>query len=124
TAEKEAAEASRDQLVALYESERNNFNTERARINNEKTQLANTLRTKDQEITAVKTAGQQAVERYTAQIAELEKVLETLRNQKREREQTTFETANGRITFVNQRERTVWINVGMADGLQRHTTFS
>lgn len=124
TAEKEAAEASRDQLVALYESERNNFNTERGRINNEKTQLANTLRTKDQEITAVKTAGQQAVERYTAQIAELEKVLETLRNQKREREQTTFETANGRITFVNQRERTVWINVGMADGLQRHTTFS
>ncbi len=122
--EKQAVEASRDQMVAMYETERNDFKTERARVTNQMTQLANTLRTKDQEITAVKTAGQQAVERFSAQIADLEKVLESMRIDKREREQTTFETASGRVTFVNQVDRTVWINVGMADGLQRHTTFS
>jgi hypothetical protein len=33
-------------------------------------------------------------------------------------------TANGEVTWVNQRSATVWINLGRADGLTRQVTFS
>ena len=35
-----------------------------------------------------------------------------------------FRIPDGRITYVNQRGRVVWINVGIGDGLRRQTTFS
>jgi len=35
-----------------------------------------------------------------------------------------FEAPDGRIAWVNQASRTVWVNLGMADGLRRQTTFS
>ncbi len=35
-----------------------------------------------------------------------------------------FEVADGRITWINQQTRTVWINLGLSDGLQRQTSFS
>ena len=35
-----------------------------------------------------------------------------------------FEVADGRVTWVSQSAKTVWINLGMADGLRRQTTFS
>ena len=35
-----------------------------------------------------------------------------------------FEAPDGRIAWVNQKSRTVWVNLGMADGLRRQTTFS
>lgn len=35
-----------------------------------------------------------------------------------------FDQPDGRITWVNQRSRTVWINLGLADGLYRQTSFS
>lgn len=36
----------------------------------------------------------------------------------------TFETADGKIRWVNQRNQTVWVNLGRADALQRLTSFS
>ncbi|MFC1596659.1 hypothetical protein ACFL5Q_01800 [Planctomycetota bacterium] len=36
----------------------------------------------------------------------------------------TFEMADGKIRWVNQRTRTVWIDLGRADALQRLTSFS
>ncbi|MFH1919492.1 MAG: hypothetical protein ABIP48_06350 [Planctomycetota bacterium] len=36
----------------------------------------------------------------------------------------TFEQADGKIRWVNQRNKTVWINLGQADALQRLTSFS
>ena len=35
-----------------------------------------------------------------------------------------FEVADGRVTWVSQSSRSVWINLGLADGLRRQTTFS
>jgi hypothetical protein len=36
----------------------------------------------------------------------------------------TLGAANGEVTWVNQRNATVWINLGQADGLMRQVTFS
>ena len=38
--------------------------------------------------------------------------------------QETFEVPDGEIRWVNQRNATVWINLGRSDSLQRQTTFS
>ena len=35
-----------------------------------------------------------------------------------------FETADGHVMWVNQTTGTVWINLGLSDGLRRQTTFS
>ena len=35
-----------------------------------------------------------------------------------------FESPDGRVTWVNQKQQLCWINLGRADGLERQTTFS
>ena len=35
-----------------------------------------------------------------------------------------FESPDGQVTWVNQRSGTVWINLGLSDGLRRQTAFS
>jgi hypothetical protein len=122
--EVQAKAAENQQLVATYTGERTAFNTERQRITTEATQVAGKIAAKNQEIAGLQTDQKQAKDRYDKQIQEMELVLEAMRADKREREQTNFETAAGRITYVNHADQTVWINLGMADGLQRHTTFS
>ena len=46
-----------------------------------------------------------------------------VRRSKDERRSKFFEVADGRITLVNDRKGTVWINLGLADGLRELTTF-
>lgn len=41
-----------------------------------------------------------------------------------QRESETFEVADGAITWVNQANNTVWINLGPGDALRRQVTFS
>jgi hypothetical protein len=45
------------------------------------------------------------------------KTIETLRDE-------PFEVPDGQITWVNQGANTVWLNLGLADGLRRQTLFS
>jgi hypothetical protein len=120
----QAKDAENQQLVATYTGERQAFNAERQRITTGAAQVAGQITEKNQQIAAGKTSYTQMEDRFKTQISEMEKVLEAMLVQKREREQTNFETSDGRITYVNHADRTVWINLGIADGLQRHTSFS
>lgn len=122
--EKAALETQNQQLVATYDQERQAFNTERARITQDNQKIAGDLKNKNTQIVAAQTQVKQTEERLKSQIDQLEQTLELLRTEKREREQTNFDTAAGRITYVNHVDHTVWIDLGIADGLQRHTTFS
>ncbi|TWT35775.1 hypothetical protein KOR34_06690 [Posidoniimonas corsicana] len=74
---------------------------------------------------------------YTKQLDETKNQLastqETLQNKdnslqklmkERTQEDPSFEVADGRVTWVNQRNRTVWINLGEADSLRPQVTFS
>ena len=45
-------------------------------------------------------------------------------NDEKSRETKANEVADGKVTWVNQRSRTVWINLGSDDGLRRQTSFS
>ncbi len=50
-------------------------------------------------------------------INDQKKTIETLRDE-------PFEVPDGQITWANQAAKTVWLNLGMADGLRRQTLFS
>jgi hypothetical protein len=62
-------------------------------------------------------AGNSEIDRYKRWVEDLKRQLEADRKQ-------TFEEALGRIISANQASRTVYINLGQADALNRLTTFS
>ncbi len=59
----------------------------------------------------------------TEQLAKLQKLLE-LMNIDKNRETAANEVPDGKVNWVNQRTRTVWINVGSDDGLRQQMAFS
>jgi hypothetical protein len=107
----------------------------------EKTNYANSLAAIKTEIATVKTDVDTNIKDNATKLELLEKQVTNLNNQvsgdsktiadlkekrkatERERE-TLFESPDGRIAWVNQRQHLVWIDVGRADGLMRQTTFS
>ena len=105
----------------------------------QKTQFAEYKRQQEQAGQALQARVQSAeAEKVTAetQVAEqkadsestinrMQNAAELLRNRVRDlRGESIFRIPDGRVTWVNQRSKMVWINVGIADGLRRQMTFS
>lgn len=104
--------------------ERKAFNDERSRITAEKSKIADDLvvnRKQYQSQEAKLRADNEALEKLLSQANQLVSAFKAKELAKKE---TTYEQADGRISFVNQRSNTVWINLGSADGLKRQMTFS
>ena len=74
------------------------------------------------------TAESQVAEQKTssdATISKMRNAAELLRNRVRDlRGEAIFRIPDGRVTWINQGSKMVWINVGVADGLRRQMTFS
>lgn len=104
-------------------AERNKFVQDREAINSTMRELEATVE-RQKESFAEQLAG------LRSQLATLETDLEstTRSRQKllddRKQESPSFETSDGTVTWVNQANRTVWINLGEADSLRRQVTFS
>ena len=66
------------------------------------------------------------VKEKDARVSRLEDLNKGLAQQNREfrNKDRTFDLPDGRVVWVTQRSRSVWINLGIADGLHRQTTFS
>ncbi len=96
---KTSIKADFDSMLAENEQKIDRYKVEQTKLNSEKAQLAT------------------EVNNLTNLLAGARERLERLR-------ETNFETPDGRITNINQRSRTVWINLGLADGLRRQTTFA
>jgi hypothetical protein len=104
--------------------ERQKFQDGWGRMNQEKAQVLTSFQqSRDQLQKEVSTAKQQVA----AMNADMQKVNSVIQTQK---ERITvlidepFEAPDGRVTWVNQGARAIWINLGLADGLRRQTTFS
>jgi len=110
-------------------------------LTDEKTNYANSIQTIKTDIAAVKTEVDTNIKDSAAKVELLEKQVASLNNQvgtdsktitdlkeKRKADEsareTLFESPDGRIAWINQRQKLVWIDVGRADGLMRQTTFS
>ncbi len=95
-----------DRFVAQTRQLQQQLNQKNTQIN----QLKNQIAKLQQDFQAME-------QRYLARIDELTKRIEGLLNH-------SFEVADGEITFVNARNRTVWINLGQADGLRTQLRFN
>jgi hypothetical protein len=122
-----AADAAVKKAEGDLAAERDQFNTEKGRMATQNAGLQTQLAAKEKT--------------YKDQIERLErdreilsqeqaKQIETIGNLQQQRKQlqseqvNLFESPDGEVKWVNQRQRLVWIDVGRGDGLMRQTTFS
>ena len=60
----------------------------------------------------------------TKEVAKRETTISDQANTIKQMRDEPFEVPDGQITWVNQSAKTVWVNLGVADGLRRQTLFS
>ncbi len=104
---KEAAIQEREQQ---FVAETRRLQQQLAQKNTQINQMKNQIAKLQQDFQAME-------QKYLARIDELTKRIEGLLN-------PSFEVADGEILFVNARNRTVWINLGQADGLRTQLRFN
>ncbi len=120
----EAAKADMQKAVDDLAAARVDFNTETTRIRDDSSNLKATFdntRTKLQQQLVAET---QKLSQRQEDIKKLNTVIEDQTKTIVEMRDEPFEVADGRVTWVNQGSATVWINLGLADGLRRQTLFS
>lgn len=121
------AESARDKAVTDLKGESDQYAAARTAIQAEKDKLA-------AQVTTISTKAKTELDKVTKEkeafLAESNQRQTTIDNQKDrieelEKEQADlFENPDGKVTFVNQRQALVWLNLGSADGLLRQTNFS
>jgi hypothetical protein len=108
-------------------TETTNFANERKRVNDEKDKLASAITANQTRAKAEydKLAKERDV--YIAQSTQLQGTISTQKEKLETLEKgqvDLFENPDGKITWVNQKQQLVWINLGKSDGLMRQTNFS
>lgn len=121
TAEQGMAKAAED-----LTEEREKFNQERQDFKKQQDELAAQIVAKDKQMKEQKELADKEVAEFTKRIDVLQTENEILRRKLAQstKDGPDFEVPDGEITWVSQRQRRAWINVGYADGLMRQTTFS
>ena len=108
---------------AALTAERDKFNQDREKMKTDAGTVAKQLDDKRKGL-------QDSVNKTGTEIARLGEVIKTLTKTNVrllaavEEKETDISLADGRITWVNQKMRTVWLDQGTADGLNRQTSFS
>lgn len=107
-------------------TERDQFNKEREDFKKALADLNATIATRDKQLKDLKEKSDKDFQTQQARVEALQDDLENLQTKLAEsrKDGPSFEAPDGEITWVNQRQRMVWINVGHGDGLTRQTTFS
>jgi hypothetical protein len=103
------------------------FGDERTRINTEKTGVQTQLADKDKRYKTQIELLEKDRDILQATGTQLNETITNLQEQRKELENervNLFESPDGKIVWVNQRQRLVWIDAGQSDGLMRQTTFS
>lgn len=120
------AEQGMKKAVDDLNAERDMFNKEREDFKKNLKDLENTIAQRDTQLKELKEKANKDIGSRDTTILALEKDLLKLREKllATTKDGPSFEAPDGEITWVSQRQRTVWINVGHADGLTRQTTFS
>ena len=124
TPQVEQAEQARDKARTDLATEQTQFKKDRDAFKKQQDEVAELLdkARKDGAAQLTKVEGNlKSTEKRLAELAEQNqenvKYIATTR-------QETITTFCGQVSWVNQRNNTVWINLGRADGLSRQTTFS
>jgi hypothetical protein len=117
-----AAEDAKNKVEADFAAARNSFQQDRDRMAQTEKELMAKVESQKTEFEAKLAkyeADKQAMQKV---VADLEHAVEVFKAERQD-EPGSFETADGRISWVNQ-NGTVWINLGTADSLRRQVTFT
>jgi hypothetical protein len=115
---KQLADAAKD-----LDAERKKFGTDREGITTEKGELAKKFDSKRREHEELAKKSNTQIEELTGEKTKLTTLLK-IKNDKVTADQKANEIADGKVNWVNQRSRSVWINRGTADNLRLQTTFA
>lgn len=127
-------EAGHQAQIARLEADKAKIEQAAAAERNQFAQARGALDAKQKEL-AAQIAEQ--TKKFDAERANLVAARDTAQEESRKRQQTidrlietqakdefSFEVADGKVTYVNQANNTVWINLGAADALRQQVTFS
>lgn len=118
-----AAKTAQDDLKAQTDK----FNADLAAFNAEKEKLATQLAEKDKLLKKERDDATKQITQLSQQITTLTSTVQGYQDRIKgieENRTNIFENPDGRVTWVNQKQRIAWINLGRADGLGRQTTFT
>lgn len=131
----ERLEASKDQQVQKYKEgmdsavadlnkERAEFTKGREATSQQNTALHAKLEDQRKEATVAAEQKDQELASAKQQVEEISRLLETRNKTINNILNPTFEPPDGKISWVNHRQKKVWIDLGQADGVRRQMTFS
>ncbi len=103
---------------------RSNFETELARITQSSEKVRQGLEKKNREISNLRATNAKQVKDLGKKLQEYARLNSQKTELLRDREKQAFQSADGKITWVNQRSNVVWINLGKGDLLRRQVVFS
>jgi len=120
----DAEKARADTAVANLDQAKTAYNDARSALTQQQGTQYNTYVQKEQQAVQAQQNLNAQIALHQGRIEELQELIDTKNKKIIEIIEPTFEMADGKIRWVNQRNRTVWIDLGRADALQRLTSFS
>ncbi|QDU56406.1 coiled-coil domain-containing protein [Aeoliella mucimassa] len=116
-------EADKAKIEQDAATQRNQFTQARAELDQSKKELASQITEMEAAFDKKETDLQGQIDTLSQEARTLEKTINKLQDMLAKQD-PSFEVADGQITWVNQANNTVWINLGPADALRRQVTFS
>ena len=104
--------------------EREKFNAERGTFTGQEASIQEKLDKTHKEADLLAKRAQEALKKTEEALATAAKQNKDKNEQVKKLTATTWETPLGKIRWVNQRERTVWLDLGRADALPRQLVFA
>ncbi len=104
-------------------NERKKFRDFQLELENTKKELLSNLDKQRTELEGQIADRDGKIKAFDARVAELIRAVANLQEQV-PKDEESFEIADGRISWINQNNGTVWINVGEADSIHRQVTFN
>jgi hypothetical protein len=117
-------EDSANQARQELEAERTKFQTDLADVRKQMDSIASQVTEKDNKINELTAQLQKQQEDADEQVKKMAATIDDLKTQLVKFKETTFETPDAVVTTVNQKEGTVYLNIGSADNLKLQQTFS
>jgi hypothetical protein len=120
----DAAYKARDDMKQQLAADRDNFQKERDRYKKEQNEAADLLEKARKDLAAELSKAQSKLSDTDRQVKKLTEDNQELAKAKNKGQKEAEATFSGQVKWVDQRSKTVWIDLGQADGLNRQTFFS
>lgn len=117
-------EADQKKVAKDLADERAKFNQDRQRVTNESTQIAKQLNTQRNEFLGLDNKNKTEIQELTSDVATLTQRNININEKVQNLVKQSFESPHGKITWVNQRNSIVYINLGFRDGLRPQISFT